>query len=83
MIVIKIEMWPKGIQKRSYMLGKIIITNDGTGNSEYGNYKGEIKHGGKYYGKLGNYRIGKVFKFNKSLSPYHLLAKTLKSCNIK
>ena len=39
MIVIKIEMWPKGDEKLKRSLGKAIICNDGKGTLTKGNYK--------------------------------------------
>lgn len=40
MIVIKIEMWPKGFKERAYELGRMYITNDGTSKDpKRGNYK--------------------------------------------
>jgi hypothetical protein len=83
MIVVKLEMWPLGNEEKKYPLGEIRIMNDGKGDfPHYGNYKVDVKHGGKFVGKKGSYRKGFVEKFKRTLSPYHLLARALKSCNI-
>lgn len=39
MIVVRIEMWPKGDRKRARLLGLVNIINDGTaGNGDIGHY---------------------------------------------
>ena len=39
MIVIKIELWPKGDPKRAVRLSEGYIWNDGSGTAAVGNYK--------------------------------------------
>lgn len=39
MIVVKLEMWPKGDESRKYELGRTYIYNDGTGGGKRGNYE--------------------------------------------
>lgn len=45
MIVIKVELWPYGFEKNKKLLGYGVITNDGTGTKERGNYKAAFKYG--------------------------------------
>jgi len=42
-IVIKIEMWPGGDEKKAFPLASGIIFNDATGTPESGNYVGELR----------------------------------------
>lgn len=39
MIVVKIELWPKGGEEGMQELGRVIIANDLTGNRYLGHYK--------------------------------------------
>ncbi len=83
MVVVKIELWPHGDASQAQPLGEIYISNDGTGSALRGNYDVELKHAGRYYGKLGSWRTGKVSGFVRSLSPYHLVAMALKACKVQ
>ena len=81
MLVVKIELWPKGDESKARQIGRIDIINDGTGTSEFGNYNVNIHHS-----ELLNktplsrfYKIGKVTGFMRKLSPYHLLMRALSS----
>lgn len=43
MIVIKLEMWPNGVEAHAYALGRAFLTNDGTSSdARRGNYDGAI-----------------------------------------
>ena len=47
MIVIKIEMWPKGIKEKAYELGRMCISNDGTSKDpKIGNYNVKVMRRG-------------------------------------
>ena len=50
MIVVTIALWPKGDEKKERGLGVLVITNDGTGDAEFGNYRYTLSHAGKYFG---------------------------------
>lgn len=39
MIVIKVELWPWGFESRKRELGRMHITNDGSGTAKRGDYK--------------------------------------------
>lgn len=80
MIIVKIELWPWGFETRKRMLGEIHISNDGTGDRDFGNYDVGVKHGGTYWGKEGYWKEGKVHNHARSLSPYHLVMKALQNC---
>lgn len=79
MVVVKIELWPKGDESKARQIGEVQIINDGTGDLVNGNYKVNVKHGGSYFGKPGNYKSGRVTKFRRLLSPYHLVQRALNS----
>lgn len=83
MIVVKIELWPHGDQSQAKQIGWVDIANDGTGDVVESSYKVSVRHGGKYFGKAGFYRIGKVNAFKRELSPYHLVSRALQACGIK
>jgi hypothetical protein len=38
MLVIKIEIWPFGVEENKRPIGNLKIANDGTGDAETGNY---------------------------------------------
>lgn len=79
MIVVKIEMYPKGREEGSYPLGVMVITNDGTGTQEAGNYKYTISHAGVHLGKRKEpYKQGRVRGFRRTASPYRLVQRCLK-----
>ena len=42
MIVVKIEMWPLGIESNKYDIGHIVIANDGRGTHTCGHYDATI-----------------------------------------
>jgi len=83
MIVVSIEIWPHGDQQKARPIGVALITNDGTGDKVAGNYEVKLAHSGKYIGKSGAYKTGKVKNHRRSLSPYHLVYKALKGCLFK
>jgi len=83
LIVVSIEIWPHGDQQKARPIGVAIITNDGTGDKDHGNYKVKLSHAGKYIGKPGAYKTGTVKEHLRRLSPYHLVYKALKACLFK
>jgi len=42
MIVVKIELWPKGVPGSAIEIGRMYIANDGTGSENVGNYDGVL-----------------------------------------
>ena len=42
LLVLKLELWPKGNPNKKKTLGTMFITNDGTGTDSKGNYKYKI-----------------------------------------
>jgi hypothetical protein len=79
MIVIPVELWPKGKTKGKYLLGLLTIWNDGTGTKKLGNYKYQISHAGVYFGKRKEpYKKGRVINFPRTSSPYCLIFRVLK-----
>lgn len=48
MLIVKIELWPFGVEEKKRQIGELRIWNDGTGDVDYGNYKAEAKHAGIY-----------------------------------
>lgn len=48
MIVVRLEMWPKGDESRKYELGRTYIYNDGNGTARHGSYEVRVCRKGKY-----------------------------------
>ena len=80
MIVVTIEVWPKGEKTKATLLGVARISNDGTGDATWGNYNCELSHSGKYVGTPGVWKKGKVLGHERGLSPYHLVLRALQCC---
>jgi len=81
MIVIRLEMWPKGDESRKYPLGEIRVTNIG-GDAQRGDYAIELmksaSHGAK---RPGVWRRGIVKNFPRlRLGQYDLLLRGLIAC---
>jgi hypothetical protein len=83
MVVVKIELWPHGDESKKRMLGQMNIINEGTGDVVFGNYSTELLHAGTYWGKPGFWKTAKNVIYNRTLSPYHLVAKCLAACGIR
>ena len=78
MIRVTIQMVPNGDETKTRLLGTILITNDGTGNENYGNYEAAISHTGKYLGVAKEpYQTSRVEKFKRTSSVYNLIAQVL------
>lgn len=78
MIVVIIELWPGGCPDGKRQLGEIVISNDGSGTTEIGNYEVVASHAGNYFGKRPEpYKRGSVSGFARKLSPYRLLCRAL------
>lgn len=78
MVVVKIELWPKGDESKATPIAIARITNDGTGTAELGNYAVSLSHAGKFFGRPGAWKTGRVLRFNRTWSPYHLVYYALK-----
>jgi hypothetical protein len=74
MMVVKVELWPGGIEAAKQDLGTAYITNDGTGTADIGNYDVRL---GRMRGR-GVWRTGRVEGFKrKILGPWDLLCLAL------
>lgn len=82
MVVVRIELWPGGDREKASPLGVVFIANDATGNEAWGAYDVTLSHAGKFFGRRGAYRRGRVEGFRRTLSPYHLVARALAACGI-
>ena len=73
-IVIRIELWPKGDEKLARTMGVGTIENIGTGSADRGNYRVRLsKFGGK-----GTWKRGYVRDFPRTrLGPWDLLFRAL------
>ena len=81
MIVVNIEVWPGGDREKMRYIGTMVIANDGSGDKVRGNYIVSMSHAGIYYGKRKEpWKLGNVKNHLRSLSPYHLVYKAIKSC---
>lgn len=47
MLVVTIELWPRGDESRKRHLGTARIVNDGTGTADSGNYRVELSKWGR------------------------------------
>jgi len=75
MVVIRVEMWPKGDQSKAYLLGQASITNNAEGTLTRGNYVAQ------FFDKAGHlWRGGVVTGFpRKRLLVWDLLYRALKA----
>lgn len=78
MIVVTIELWPKGDQARKRHLGTAIITNDATGSEGLGNYRVTLSRRGQ---PDRPWRLSQVRGFpRQQLGAYDLLYRALAAC---
>lgn len=59
MIKVIVELWPRGDESKKKTLGTLSIANDGTGDSNIGNYQGVL------VSEYTNGRKGRVFNFKR------------------
>lgn len=84
MVVVKIELWPGGSESDAREIGRMEITNDGSGTEDIGSYSVALLHAGRYWGKPGYWRQGSSVKYMRLVSsPYHLVAACLARCGIR
>ena len=81
MIVIKIEMWPKGDETAKRDLGSAVITNDLTGTALRGNYHVRLlRKGADHSKRLGTvWKRGRVIGFKRKRGPFDLLLQALQN----
>ncbi len=82
MIVVKIEMWPGGMEDhpRKRELQRIFITNSG-GTNEIGHYDVKIPKSPEYARRGGIWKSGRVVDFPRlRLGPADLLLRALVAC---
>ncbi len=83
MLRVTIEMLPRGSEEDAYVLGRVFITNDGTGSLTVGNYDVELTKEPPIAKRTGTWRKGRVEGFlRKLLGPYDLLYRALIACGI-
>lgn len=83
MVVVKIELWPHGQQEQARDIGLMMISNDCRGTKDVGSYNVTVSHGGRFWGRDGVWKQGRVHAFRRQLSPYHLIARALAACGIR
>ena len=79
MVIVEIKLAPKGDLKQVRTIGIATIANDKTGDGNHGNYLVQLSHSGRFFGKEGIWRRGRVTGWNRNKSPYHLVLEALKS----
>lgn len=79
MLVIKIEIWPLGRQDKAREIGRVVISNDGTGTPEIGNYDVALTHAERYHHRPSSWKGGRVVQHKRTLSPYHLVVRAIKA----
>lgn len=78
MLVVKIELWPRGDESKSVELHRGFITNDGTGDSSNGNYKVKLNEKGNKDRLSKGWKTGYVKGFKrKKLLAWDLLLMAL------
>lgn len=80
MIVVKIELWPSGVRAQAREIGRIVIANDGKGSQVQGSYDAALSHAGRYSGKPGAWKGGRVAGFDRGSSPCHLVRMAIDAC---
>lgn len=85
MLVVKIEMWPRGQEDRSFEIGRTYIWNKG-GNDKRGDYnvavkrKGDFERKDGYLPSKGAMRSGEVINYPRlSYNVWRLVLRALKS----
>jgi len=79
MIVVKIEMWPLGFESKARELGRMYITNDGTGHEKRGNYNVAVCRKGST-DKKSPLRTGRVEDYPRlSYNVWRLILRALRS----
>lgn len=79
MLVIRVELWPKGDGRRKKKLGEMRIVNTGTGTHERGNYVAEVDTQ-----RRAVWQVGEVEGFPRlSRHAWYLVAKALTAAGIK
>lgn len=74
MLVANLEVWPGGDESKKRTVGHVLIGNDGTRQQPHiGSYDVALSHSGKFYGKKGLWKSGRVDYFRRDRSPYNLL----------
>lgn len=84
MLVIKIELWPKGDGSKARELGRTYIANTGTGTVKRSDYKVAVcRKGSKkcpWFGKVKAVRTGEVKNYpRQSYSVWRLITRALLS----
>jgi hypothetical protein len=74
MIVVKVELWPKGDETQKRSLGTAFIINDGTGTLSHGNY---IVMLARMKDATVPWRIGRVMNWARAGSPWDLLSRAI------
>lgn len=80
MLVVRIELWPLGNYSRRRTIGTVVISNDGTGTLEDGNYDCALAHAESHNDKTGAWKGGRVTDHPRRLSPYHLPLRAIDAC---
>ena len=85
MLVVKIEMWPKGNEQRKREIGRTYIWNKG-GDAKRGDYDVAVRRKGDYDRKAGTLpsegatRTGEVLNYpRQSYNVWRLVSRALKS----
>jgi hypothetical protein len=73
-IVVKVELWPGGDERRKRSLGTAYIINDGTGTSLRGNYHVMLS---RMKDATVPWRIGRVVNWPRTGSPWDLLNRAI------
>jgi hypothetical protein len=59
-VIVRVILRPGGDESQDRVIGEATITNDGLGTEKLGDYRVELGHSGKFYGRPGPWRRGKV-----------------------
>lgn len=94
MLIIKVEMWPKGDKLKARLMEQAFIYNDGAGtDAEFGDYTVQLLKSPRFMKGAGLperpsqvtpsalFKVGRVLGFNRAFSVWELVALALRACN--
>lgn len=84
MLVVKIELWPFGQEEKAEEIGRMYVSNDGSGTRKRGNYDAEVCRKGTTERPASGgtaTRTGRVEDYpRQSYNVWRLVTRALKSC---
>lgn len=73
MLVAKVELWPHGSESNKRTMTTLVIANDTTGNSEYGNYDVWDTAGAHPSDREARVHVGRIERFPRGRDQEHVV----------